>query len=88
VQDGWVVEWLQNGLLQDFWEERVFVWRLVAANERVLAFLLAEQPVEKAERRSRNLNASRYVDCRVEGKLNTLDEMESYGIFQATGKFC
>ena len=52
-----VLDGLEDGLLEDGGEERVLVRRLIATDERLEAFLLAEHPVEEAA------GAVAYVDA-------------------------
>lgn len=74
---------LQNRLLQCLGEEGVFVWRLVATDARVENFSLAEEPVKETEGAVRDFEGARFVDCAVEGELDSFDEVEGYGVFEA-----
>ena len=84
VQDLRVVEGLEDGLLEDLWEEGVFVGRLVAANEGLQALLLAEHPVEQAGLGLANVDAAGDVDGPVEGELHALDQMEGDCVLEPT----
>ncbi len=62
-------------------EERVFVWRLEASNEGVKLLSFPQCPVKKAELAVGDIEGSGFVDCTVEGELDSFDEVESYGVF-------
>jgi hypothetical protein len=69
------------GSLQDFGEEGVFVGRLVAADERLEALLLAQHPVEEGEAGLADVDGARDVYCLVEGELYALDQVEGNCVF-------
>lgn len=76
VEDLRVVEWFQDGLLENVREERVFVGGLVAADEGLQTLLFAQQPVKEAGAGLANVYSAGDIDGLVEGKLHPLDQVE------------
>jgi len=70
------VKRLENGLLEIGREEGVFIWRFKAPNEGIKLLTLANGPVKKAKVAIGYVEGPSFVDCAVEGKLNTFNEME------------
>ena len=85
MEDLGVVDGLENRLLKNFWEEGVLVGRLVAADQRLETFLLAEDPVKQAGIGLANVDTTRAVDGLVEGELDALDQVEGDCVFQTAG---
>jgi hypothetical protein len=86
VEDFGIVERLKNGGLDGVGEERIFVWGLEASNKRIKLLSLTKCPVEETEAAVGYLESSRLVNCTVQGKLNSLDKVESDGVLQSTVK--
>lgn len=83
MKDLGIVEWLEYGRLKGIRKEWVFVWRLVAADEGLQAFLLVKCPVKETQFTVWYWKGAWNVDCAVEGKLDALDEMEGDGVFKS-----
>jgi hypothetical protein len=77
---------LKNRGLKGVGKERIFVWGLEASNQGVKPLSLTQYPVEEAEVTVGYLESSGLVDCAVEGKLNSLNEVESDGVLKSTVK--
>lgn len=84
MQDVWVVEGLENWLLERVWKVWILVRGLVAADEGLEFFLLAEGPVEEGELAVRDLQCAWVVNGGIERKLDTLNQVECDGVLEAT----
>lgn len=73
VEDGGVVEGLQDGRFEGVGEEGVFVGGLEAADEGVEGFARVEQPVEEGEGGVGEGQRGWDVDGGVEGELDPFD---------------
>jgi hypothetical protein len=72
---------LEDWFFEVVGEERILVWRLETANAGIEFFSFPECPVEEAEVGIGDFEGTWLVDCTVEGKLDSLDEMECDGVF-------
>jgi hypothetical protein len=82
VQDLGVDERLQDGLLQNMGKEGVLVGRLVAADERLQALLLAQHPVKQADAALVEVERVGGIYGLVQWELYALDEVEGDGVFE------
>ena len=73
MEDFGVGEWLEDGCGYGGWEEGVFVWGLIAADQGVERFARGEKPVKEGEGGGGDLNGEWGVDCGVEGELDAFD---------------
>jgi hypothetical protein len=89
VQDARVVERLQDGGFESTGEEGVFVGGLVSADQGVEGFALVQKPIEETEVAVGDGEGGGDVNGGIERELNTLDQVEGYGVFEtAEGEGC
>ncbi len=67
--------------MQSIGKEWVFVWGLETPNQRVELLSLAKDPIKETKVTVGYLESARLIDCAIEGKLHTLDEVKCDGIF-------
>ena len=86
MQNLWVVDGLENGFLKDLWKERVFVGRLVAADEGLETLLLTEHPVKQTSVGFANVDATWAIDSLIQGELNALDQVKGDCILETASR--
>lgn len=84
VEDPGVVDGGEDGPVEGLGEEGVLVGGLVAADQGLELLLLEEVPVHEREVAAGYGHGAGDVDVAVDGELDPLDQVEGYGVLQAT----